>query len=226
MAVLAIAGGTGGVGKTVVEQLSLHGAHHTVYILTREIPPKPILEHARFLKVDYGHVDSLTKTLQDHKIDTVISTINLETDAGSQAHEFVALIDEEDPNAAPGIGGWIPNARALKKTNLEYIRISIGLFSDYWGMPRIKSNLKPFQWLLDMDKGIVVVPGSGNEKFTVTYSEDLARVIVKLLDVDEKWPKRGFLSGSDISINEVIVTAEKIRGMSPIKSLSLHAEVI
>jgi len=283
MAVLAIAGGTGGVGKTVVEQLSLHGAHHTVYILTREvdmtpmashrghgdisltlhhqIPPKPILEHARFLKVDYGHVDSLTKTLQDHKIDTVISTINLETEAGSQAQlglieaadkssttrrfipsEFVALIDEEyvpcryyhaltpisvhsDPNSGPGIGGWIPNARALKKTNLEYIRISIGLFSDYWAMPRIKSNLKPFQWLLDMEKGIAVIPGSGNEKFTVTYSEDLARVIVKLLDVDEKWPKRGFLSGSDISINEVIVTAEKIRGMSPIKSLSLHAEV-
>ncbi|KAK4078078.1 Isoflavone reductase like protein P3 [Purpureocillium lilacinum] len=252
MAVLAIAGGTGGVGKTVVEQLSLHGAHHTVYILTREvdmtplgsqrghgdisltlhhqIPPKPILEHARFLKVDYGHVDSLTKTLQDHKIDTVISTINLETDAGSQAQLVnlwrSSMKIHRDPNAAPGIGGWIPNARALKKTNLEYIRISIGLFSDYWGMPRIKSNLKPFQWLLDMDKGIVVVPGSGNEKFTVTYSEDLARVIVKLLDVDEKWPKRGFLSGSDISINEVIVTAEKIRGMSPIKSLSLHAEVI
>ncbi len=116
MAVLAIAGGTGGVGKTVVEQLSLHGAHHTVYILTREvdmtplgsqrghgdisltlhhqIPPKPILEHARFLKVDYGHVDSLTKTLQDHKIDTVISTINLETDAGSQAQ--LGLIEAAD----------------------------------------------------------------------------------------------------------------------------------
>lgn len=141
-------------------------------------------------------------------------------------HALMLMSVHRDPNAAPGIGGWIPNARALKKTNLEYIRISIGLFSDYWGMPRIKSNLKPFQWLLDMDKGIVVVPGSGNEKFTVTYSEDLARVIVKLLDVDEKWPKRGFLSGSDISINEVIVTAEKIRGMSPIKSLSLHAEVI
>ncbi|KAM5361371.1 hypothetical protein ACJZ2D_013141 [Fusarium nematophilum] len=175
-------------------------------------------------------VDSLTATLQGHKTDTVVSTINLETDAGSQAqlgliaaaeksqttqrfipNKFVSVIDEDDPSSGPGMGGWIPNTRALKKTSLEYIRISIGFFSDYWGMAHMKSNLKPFQWFLDVEKGIAVVPGSGVEKFTVTYSEDLARVIVRLLDMADKWPKRGFLSGSDISLNELVASAEKIR---------------
>lgn len=121
--------------------------------------------------------------------------------------------DNRDPSSGPGIGGWIPNARALKKTSLEYIRLSIGFFSDYWGMPHIKSNLKPFHWFLDIQKGIAVVPGTGDEKFTVTYSVDLAHVIVRLLDVDDRWPERGFLSGSDISINDLIASAEKIRGM-------------
>lgn len=83
-------------------------------------------------------------------------------------------------------------------------------------MPHIKSNLKTFRWLLDMEKGIAVIPGSGNEKFTVTYSEDLARFIVRLIDTDEKWPQRGFLSGSDISVNELMEIAERIRGMHPL----------
>lgn len=117
------------------------------------------------------------------------------------------------PKSRPGFGGWIANALALKKTSLEYICISIGFFSNYRGMPHINSNLKPFNWFLDMEKGIAVVPGTGDEKFTVTYSEDLARVIVRLHDTDNKWPERGPLSGSDISLNELIASAERIRGI-------------
>jgi hypothetical protein len=38
---------------------------------------------------------SLTKILEDHHIDTVISTINLETDAGSEAQlNLIAAADE------------------------------------------------------------------------------------------------------------------------------------
>ncbi|RKL12254.1 hypothetical protein BFJ68_g8010 [Fusarium oxysporum] len=196
MAIVAIAGGTGGVGKTIVEHLQHHGAHK-LFILGRKAPAESTPESPTFLVVDYSSVEALTILLEDHKIDTVVSAINLETDAGGQSQlsliaaadksqttrrlipsEFVTPIDEDDPSSGPGIGGWIPNARALKQTSLEYIRISIGFFSDYWGMPHIKSNLKTFRWLLDM----------------------------------EKWPQRGFLSGSDISVNELMEIAERIRG--------------
>ncbi|KAJ3538027.1 hypothetical protein NM208_g6085 [Fusarium decemcellulare] len=231
MAVIAIAGGTGGVGKTIVEQLQRQAPNHKAFILSRKIPVEKKAAPPAFLKVDYEDVDALTAILENHKIDVVVSTINLETEAGSKSQlnliaaadksqttrrfipsEFVWFIDENDPSSGPGIRGFIDNARALKKTSLEYIRISIGFFSDYWGMPHIKSNLNKFQWLLNMERGIAVVPGSGDEKFTVTYSEDLARVIVRLLDTDEKWPRLGFLSGSDISVNELIASAERIRG--------------
>lgn len=37
MAVIAVAGGTGGVGKTVVEQLRLHAPHHTVLVMGRKV---------------------------------------------------------------------------------------------------------------------------------------------------------------------------------------------
>ncbi|RSL93245.1 hypothetical protein CDV31_014805 [Fusarium ambrosium] len=231
MVIVAVAGGTGGLGKTVLENLQLHGSHHKVFVLGRKTPTEPLPGSPTFLEVDYADAKSLIATLQDYAIDTVISTINLETDAGSQSQlnliaaadkcqttrrfipsEFVSQLDEDNANSGPGIGGWVPNARALKKTSLEYIRISIGFFSDCWGMPHIKSNLKPFPFFIDMEQGKAVVPGTGEEKFTVTYSEDLARMIVRLLDAEEKWPPVAFLSGSDISLNEVIASAEKARG--------------
>ncbi|WAO96127.1 NmrA domain-containing protein [Fusarium falciforme] len=231
MAIVAVAGGTGGIGKSVLEHLQHHGSHHKVFVLGRKTPTEPLPGSPTFLEVNYADVSSLVTTLQDYAIDTVISTINLETDAGSQSQlnliaaadkcqttrrfipsEFVSQLDEDDANSGPGIGGWIPNARALKKTSLEYIRISIGFFSDYWGMPHIKSNLKPFPFFIDVENGKAVVPGTGQDKFTVTYSEDLARMIVRLLDAEDKWPPVAFLSGSDIFLNEVIASVEKARG--------------
>ncbi|CAH0055760.1 unnamed protein product [Clonostachys solani] len=251
MVVIAIAGGTGAVGKTIVGQLQLHGPHHKVFIMGRKAPTESVADCPEFLQVDYEDVSSLTKILEDQKIDTVISTVNLKTQAASQSQlnliqaadrscttnrfipsEFLSFMDEKyvtlylnqaflvlhmlnannsDPSSGLAMGGWIPNALALKKTKLQYVRISVGMFSDYWGMPHIKSNLLPFRVFLDMEKGKAVIPGTGDDKFTVTYSEDLARVIVRLLDTD-KWPERLFLSGSDISMNELVACAEKIRG--------------
>ncbi|KAI9155633.1 Oxidoreductase swnN [Paramyrothecium foliicola] len=231
MGIIAVAGGTGGLGKTVIEQLRKHGPHHQVFILGRKAPSDHPPESPQFLQVDYDDVDSLSRVLQDHNIDTVISTINLETDAGSQSQinlitsaeqsqptrrfipsEFVNVIDEDQPDSGLGMGGWIPNARVLKKTNLEYIRISIGFFSDYFGMPHIKSNLKPFKFFLDFTSKKAAVPGTGDDKFTLTYSEDLARFIVRLLDDNNRWPERGLISGSDVSVNELITTAERVTG--------------
>jgi nucleoside-diphosphate-sugar epimerase len=117
------------------------------------------------------------------------------------------------------MGGWASNARALKKTGLEYIRISNGLFSDYWGLPHIESDLRPLHWFLDIEKGLAAIPGTGDERFTVTYSKDLALVILKLLNVAERWPERLCLSGSDITLNELVAHAEKIRGIIDLSAL-------
>lgn len=53
--------------------------------------------------------------------------------------------------------------------------------------------------LVDVDRGIALVPGTGDDRFTVTYSEDLAHVIARLIGYDQKWPDRLFISGSNIS---------------------------
>ncbi|KAF7585522.1 hypothetical protein BBP40_010732 [Aspergillus hancockii] len=110
--------------------------------------------------------------------------------------EFVAVIDR--------------NAQALKKSSLEYSRFATGFFMAYWGMPHIPSNLKPHTWGIEVANKRTVVTGTGNDLFSITYSVDLAKFMVRFLDTNN-WPKFSVVCGSDVTFNELINTAEKVR---------------
>ncbi|KAL2679199.1 hypothetical protein Neosp_009963 [[Neocosmospora] mangrovei] len=97
------------------------------------------------------------------------------------------------------------------KSQLEYTHFANGIFMDYWGMPHVQSNLDPFKWGIDMVGRKAVVPGTGSDVFSTTYSVDVARFLVRSLDL-EKWSKSNIVCGSDITFNDVIALAEKITG--------------
>jgi hypothetical protein len=91
--VVAVAGGTGKLGRALVEELVAHGGYK-VLVLSREVglfqhlgdrtrlanAPKANAQKAKELGVeivvaDYHYVDSVVKTLEASNIDTVISTL-------------------------------------------------------------------------------------------------------------------------------------------------------
>ncbi|KAL8715720.1 MAG: hypothetical protein Q9220_000387 [cf. Caloplaca sp. 1 TL-2023] len=73
---VALAGGTGGLGRTLLDELA-RGDEHTVFVLSRkselpfETPP-----NVRCLTTKYDNVDSLVDLLEKNQIHTVISTMN------------------------------------------------------------------------------------------------------------------------------------------------------
>ncbi|RSL82663.1 hypothetical protein CEP52_016905 [Fusarium oligoseptatum] len=58
MVIVAVAGGTGGLGKTVLENLQLHGSHHKVFVLGRKTTTEPLPGSPTFLEVDYADAKS------------------------------------------------------------------------------------------------------------------------------------------------------------------------
>ncbi|KAL6408098.1 nmrA-like family protein [Ilyonectria robusta] len=84
MAIVTVAKGTGGVGKTIVTQLQLSDKHK-VYVLSRAIHLTASPGDPEFIQVDYSNVTSVAKALEDHNIDTVISTINLRSGPAGQS---------------------------------------------------------------------------------------------------------------------------------------------
>ncbi|KXH57122.1 hypothetical protein CSAL01_09892 [Colletotrichum salicis] len=182
---------------------------------------------AKTVLADYGNIEALFLLLEEHKVETVISTIGLmgaeaiqsqlnliaAADKAKSTHrfvpsEFAVYVSPEDSNAA-AFGAWLDAAAALKKTGLTYTRVISGWFMDYFGMPHTPSNLTPHAWAVDIANRRAAIPGTGNELMTMTYSVDVARFVVRMLDGID-WPEVSIISGSDTTFDKILEIAEKI----------------
>ncbi|KAH0439450.1 hypothetical protein CcaCcLH18_02927 [Colletotrichum camelliae] len=227
MTIVAVAGGTGGVGRAIVEQLQLSGKHE-FFVLGRKSPSPALPGAPSFLQVDYENVDTLVKVLEEHNIHTVVSALNPVSENSSNAQinliaaadkskttqrfipsEYFTPVDKNNINETFAEQYRLENSIAIEKSGLEYIRIYAGLFMDYWAMPNVHSYMTPFSPGIDMSLRKAVIPGTGNDVMSITYTIDLARVIVRLLGEDN-WPKTASISGSDATFNEIIALLEKI----------------
>jgi uncharacterized protein YbjT (DUF2867 family) len=101
MGIVAIPGGTGGIGRALVEAIVARGKHEVI-ILGRKVI-HPLFEQcekyltccsqsnddlakelgAPIIVVDYSDVDSLRNVLEENKVDTVVSALSSMPDQGT-----------------------------------------------------------------------------------------------------------------------------------------------
>ncbi|KAL5341125.1 pyridoxal phosphate-dependent transferase [Aspergillus crustosus] len=230
MTVIAVAGGTGGVGRTIVDVLTQQ-AKHEVIVLTRKARENdPILIRSKQVEVDYTNIDALTQTLKQLKIDTIISTISLYSDENSTAQlnlteaasraestrrfipsEYSYIQTEDLLPVDPSIKYFLDAANLLRKTNLQFTRVIPGFFMDYWGMPHVKTNLEHLTFGVDMVHGEAVIPGDGTDVIGMTYTYDMAAFIARLLEVEE-WEEFSVIGGDEVTFNELVRIGEEVQG--------------
>lgn len=78
-------------------------------------------------------------------------------------------------------------------------------------MPHFESHLAPFTFGIDMRNCQAAIPGSGDDLLSLTYSKDLAKLVVRTLDLDD-WPEFSVGVGDDVTFNEMLRLAEEARG--------------
>ncbi|KAF6817734.1 NmrA-like family protein [Colletotrichum musicola] len=227
MVIVAVAGGTGDVGRTIVDQLVATGRNPIV--LCRKVPSETRTNGLKFLAVNYDNVEETAKTLEAHRVDTVISAMNIEGPSERAQLNLIAAADksqttwrfipsdfagyapvgetDEDEMTGPGLRA----AEALAKSGLTFTRVANGMFMDYFGLPNISSHLRSFNWAVNVPARSAAIPGTGDERFSVTYSQDVARFVDRLLDEPE-WPEWSIVSGADTCLNELVALSEKITG--------------
>lgn len=102
MKVIAVAGGTGSVGSTIVDGLVEYG-NHKVFALSRTVIPlethvsffmsswsyqeRPSTGAVNYLKVDYSDIDATTKALEEANVNTVICAIAVISPESNQAQK-------------------------------------------------------------------------------------------------------------------------------------------
>ncbi|KAH7159547.1 hypothetical protein B0J13DRAFT_109050 [Dactylonectria estremocensis] len=224
---IAVAGGTGPVGKTIVDGLVAYGKHK-IFVLSRN--DRPSDEGVEYLTVDYTDVKGLSQVFSQAGVDTVVCAIGVATPETNQAQlNLIRAADQSEPTRRFVISGYDmqhleetieinPLSRytfeaieSLEKTDLEYTRVVNGWFLDYYGMPYWKTHLHPWINVINMEKKWAAVPGDGSARATFTTTQDMSKFVARLMDV-EKWDKITTISNETLTFNQVVALAEKTRG--------------
>ncbi|KAJ5977274.1 hypothetical protein N7501_000616 [Penicillium viridicatum] len=225
MTVIAVAGGTGGVGKTIVEKLL--DSKFDIVVLSRSVKQDLSSQNIQNVQINYEDISSMARVLERHNVHTIISAIGLVSDETSQSQ--LNLIEAAEKSAStkrfipseysfvqttellpidPSIQYWLDAADSLKASDLQYTRVVPGFFMDYWGMPHVQTHLQPFTFGIDISSGTAAIPGDGNNVICMTYTYDMATYLVKALDLDE-WPEFTVIVGDEVTYNQVLGMAEE-----------------
>ncbi|OOF98860.1 hypothetical protein ASPCADRAFT_394218 [Aspergillus carbonarius ITEM 5010] len=225
MVKVAIAGGTGGVGRTILEVLNA-SSDHQAYVLSRQ----PSSSYPNTLTVDYTNVSELTSTLETNQIHTVISAFAVAGNslATSQLNLIEAAVQsktvqrfipsgyaipypKESLKVLPQLKDYFKAIEVLRASRLEWTIFVNGIFLDYFGSPALRSYLKPNVFVLDLANHVAAIPGDGNVPVTFTYTFDLARFMVAALDLPG-WPEESRVVGDELTWNEFVDLAESVLG--------------
>ncbi|KIK63191.1 hypothetical protein GYMLUDRAFT_242242 [Collybiopsis luxurians FD-317 M1] len=165
---IAVAGGTGKLGRHIVEGLLEIKQQHGLTVIVLSRSPGPDISfagcNAPVIAVNYENVDSIRNVLNDYQIDTIISTLvslTPETFITSQEnllqaglalpsfHRFAPsefAVDSEQVSARVNLYRMkIPILRTLERVkrerpdSFEYTRFNCGIFANYLAF----GNTKP-----------------------------------------------------------------------------------
>ncbi|KAJ4296451.1 hypothetical protein N0V90_006496 [Kalmusia sp. IMI 367209] len=214
---IAVAGGTGGIGRALVAGL-VEQSKHKILVLSRNVhapPTPPNLTHILprstsipTIATSYDSVATLKNTLQEHGVDIVVSALILATPENSQAQlnlieaavqsgtvkkfipsEYGIHYTEEVATFHPAARYWLDAAAALRTSHLHFTRIVFGWTLDHYGLPRVHSYMKPFRYVLDFDARRAAVPGDGTQPVSFLHTADLARYVGAVVDGEGAWPE-------------------------------------
>ncbi|KAM0263897.1 hypothetical protein ACHAQJ_000932 [Trichoderma viride] len=222
--VIAVAGGTGSVGRTIVDELK-KSSLYDVIVLARNVPEQND-EKSTVIAVDYKNIAETAQQLADRKVEVVISTIHVMDETASTAQIELIKAARQSGSVKRFIVSEWGNVHTevspvykfredavseLRKSGLEWTRVANGYFMDYYGYPHVKTYLKPLFFVVDVGNKAAGIPGTGDDIVAFTYTADVAKFVVAALGLP-KWDEVLYCYGEKASYNQVLALAEEARG--------------
>ncbi|KAJ6195903.1 hypothetical protein J3E72DRAFT_396904 [Bipolaris maydis] len=231
MVKVALAGGTGGLGREVIDAL-LAKDKHDIIVLTRQDPTQVALPNGvQTIQLDYNEKGQIVDALQG--VETVFSFIITGKDPGNVAQKNLidACVEAKVRRFAPsewvGVSStgtpWYAGKAAVsaylqelntEKKVIEYCRFMPGLALDYLAYP--KQTCKHFPNLgmqVDFFNCRAILLKEDNPgRFGLTAVKDIAAVAAEAVDYPGEWPVEGGMHSAMLSAPELVEIGEKLRG--------------
>ncbi|RMZ77098.1 hypothetical protein DV737_g4553, partial [Chaetothyriales sp. CBS 132003] len=178
------------------------------------------------LITDYTSVPQLTQYLNEHGAQVLISTLAIHNDSNVPIH--LALLSACAASATchrfipSEFGGNIrehpdqpmfyhedhePIRQALRQQSaVSFTLVCAGWFLEYLLPVGHKERVFPEIgeiWAMNIDQKIMRIYGNGEQKVSLLSARDLGAALAKLVETTEDWEEYTFLSGEQLSWNEL-----------------------
>jgi len=183
--------------------------------------------------IDYSRPETLVTALQGvHTVISVTFTFDPASFVSSQLTLLQAAKDAGVKRFAPSqwafaeaasdiIGIYHPKAeiwKAVKESGLQYTAFRPGLYLNFMAFGSTKPELDErvfkaspkFPFCLNIAAGRADIPGSGEERLNITFTDDIAGFTAASLDTE--WTTESGMAGSVTTFNELVSIAEKVTG--------------
>ncbi|KAI5456181.1 hypothetical protein BGZ63DRAFT_435621 [Mariannaea sp. PMI_226] len=230
---VAIAGATGGLGRTIMEAIVARKKHNVFALSRKQTGVFHEQPEVTVLAVNYSSPEDIAAILKINAIDTIVSCLPLHTEEDNQAQlnliegaaqsttvtrfvpsefgiNYLEVIKANFP--FPATEYKVAAVNKLRDiSGIQYTRFLSGMFMDYYGPPQAPTRMNTMTIVIDHENHKAVVPGDGNIPVVLTHTTDVARFVAASLDLKE-WPEASFIRGDKLTLNELVAIAESIQG--------------
>lgn len=240
--VIAVAGGTGGVGKSIVKVLSA-GSEFKVIVLSRKVLLAPCLmiytqtianskkastslRNVTLVSVDYQSVEAMASMLESNNVHTVISA--LYDEAGAEQLKLIEAARVSHCTQRFIASDWGVQFPPEAVRELPFVEWRFKAIDALQGSglewTRVhngyfldyyghSSNMTGPPFIVDVAARAAVIPGVGDEVLALTHTHDVGRFVAALLSLPAgEWEEATFMYGERVTWKDVIKTAEEITG--------------
>ncbi|RMZ88217.1 hypothetical protein DV736_g4551, partial [Chaetothyriales sp. CBS 134916] len=178
------------------------------------------------LITDYTSVPQLTQYLDEHGVQVLISTLAIYDASNVSIHlallsactasatchrfipsEFGGNIREHPDQPVLFYENHEPIRQALRQQSaVSFTLVCAGWFLEYLLPVGHKERMLPEAgeaWAMDIDQKVMRIYGNGEQKVCLLSARDLGAALAKLVETTEDWEEYTFLSGEQLSWNEL-----------------------
>ncbi|KAK8144541.1 hypothetical protein G3M48_005658 [Beauveria asiatica] len=228
MRIVAVAGGTGKLGRAIVDGINGAGEFGLVVLARQQNDEKAKEIGARIVAVDYSNPDAIALVLEQHAIEIVVSALSSES---PPEHELNLI---KGADKSPVTRRYIPSIwgiryteeiasyfspaqvklnllKSMEATSLEWTAVLNGYFLDFYGAPKVATYMPPLVLAIDLFNDVAAIPGSGQVLAVFTHTFDVGKFVAALL-TKEKWEKESFIIRDRLTLNDFVRIAEEVKG--------------
>lgn len=236
MVKIAIASATSQLAREVIDALVATKKHEIIGLVRKDPAQYPPIPGVKWEQTTYEDKAELVRLFKG--VEAVLSFVPVHLDPGNvmQKNLIDAAVEagvkrfapsewavgvklESALDAIPWYTGKVEVAHYLESLNkekkvIEYTRFQVGGFMNYLGHPHKSANhVNTLPFLFDFDKQhAVLVEGRLDDVIVWTTVQDIAGVVARAVEYEGEWPAVGGISGSRVTIGELLRLGEAIKG--------------